>query len=161
MSTLCFGFGCRWCPLCLSFWEYGLCWPYKDVYSRPYVLLSCVSFCLSGMSVLISTHFLNGPNTALHEQGGEQWGWSFIKAFFREEMQYPVDICSLLSHIIYNQHHDNCLQFKKAALLKFVSPKCACSFYKLHVFGGHGGACTDWLSLIPVGPVANLTPPRS
>lgn len=147
MSTLCFGFGCRWCPLCLSFWEYGLCWPYKDVYSRPYVLLPCVSFCLSGMSVLISTRLLNGPNTALLEQGGERWGWSFIKAYFREEMQYPVDICSLLSHIIYNQHRDNCLQFKKAATCSSLWARSVrvafISYMSLEVMAGH--VLTDWV----------------
>lgn len=144
MSTLCIGFGCRWCPLCLSFWEYGLCWPYKDVYSRPYVLLSYVSFCLSGMWVWMSTRFLSGPNTALLEQGGEQWGWSpnnFIKAYFREEMQYPVDICSLLSHIICDQHHDNCSQCKKAATCsssKVWSVRAAfISYMSLEVMAGH------------------------
>lgn len=44
------------------------------------------------------------------------WGCSpnnFNRTYFGEEMQYPVNICSLLSHIIYDQHHDNCLQFEK------------------------------------------------
>lgn len=118
VNSLFFGFGCTWCLLCMSFWGHGLCWAYKDVYSRPYVLLLCVSFCLSGMSVLISTCFLNGPNTTLLVPGGKGWGCSpnnFIKTYFHEEMQYPVNICSILSHIIYDQHHGNCLQFKKAA----------------------------------------------
>lgn len=91
------------------------------------------------MSVLISTSFFKWTKHQLAITGRKRWGCSpnnLNETYSGEEMQHSINICSLLSQIIYDQHHGNALQFEKEACILCLR---VALYHRPH-FGGHGRA---------------------